>query len=180
MLRGCVLALGMVAAMGIAPANAADPPAEPDSAPRSARLGFKFDAAAHAAAVDSRSGADRLVEAPPPPGVVRLPRHVVIGERVPLEGDELLTPEGRVEVAKKRHLTPLYRVTFGPLSAVLTLLNNPLMGWHPNAPEAMAFYEQAAQQRRSQMEADLAGIAELADEAKRIKAAAKKPKPAAR
>jgi hypothetical protein len=140
-----------------------------------ARLGFRFDARAHAAA-EAVSGSDSLAAEPPPPGVVRLPRHVVIGERVPLGGDDLLTPAGKVEVAKRRHLSPLYRTTFGPLSAVLSLINNPLGGWNPNGPEAMALYEEAQRQRRSAQEADLAGIADLAEAAKKIEAGAKKPK----
>lgn len=134
---------------------------------KASRLGFRFDPQAHASAKDGKTEPTSPLDSEPlPPGVVRLPKHVVIGQRVPLEPDEMLTPEGRVEVAKKRHLSPLYRVTFGPLSAVLSFLNNPLGGFRPNTPEAMALYEQDQQLRRNARADELNELAELADRAK--------------
>jgi hypothetical protein len=150
--------------------------AEPARTVRGAdRLGFRFEAKAHDAAVAADSGSNSLAAEPPPAGVVRLPRHVVLGERVPFEGDDLLTPEGRIQVAKKRHLSPLYQMTFGPVAAVLSFLNDPLAGWHPNTPEAMALYQQAEQRRRSLREADLADLAALAEQAKKLEAAGRVP-----
>lgn len=146
---------------------------------RSTRLGFSFDQKAHDARVAAkereRKGAGFANE-PLDPDVVRLPNYDVREQPIELEDDETLTAKGRLEVAKKRHLTPMYQKTFGPLSAVLGLLNNPLGGWNPNGPEAMALYEDAAQKRRNARMSELQDLAELAELAKTTKANAIKGK----
>lgn len=142
----------------------------------SARLGFHFDQHAHDAAVAAQHsvGPPSFDTEPPPPGVVRLPKYVVRDRRIPLEEHDVLTPSGQVDVAEKRYLTPMYRKTLGPLSAVLSLLNNPLGGWNPNAPEAMALYEQDEQIRRNGEMGDLLDLERLAESVK----PAKQPPPA--
>ncbi|ACB76409.1 hypothetical protein [Opitutus terrae] len=130
---------------------------------RAARLGFRFDQQAHDAAVAAREKGGTLDLDPADPDVVRLPKYEVQERRIGLSENEMLTSEGRVALAKKRHLTPVYQKIFGPLAAVASLLNNPLGGWKPNAPEAMAIYEDnLALERRKEM-ADLAGLAAYAD-----------------
>lgn len=130
-----------------------------------AKLGYRYDPSRHAA--KAKPGDPRTeAEDPVPAGVIRLPRHVVTESRIQTDDDALLTPEGRVEVAKKRHLSPLYRVTLGPLAALASLLNNPLGGWNPNGPEAMALYEQERKRVRDARITELEGLARLAEEAR--------------
>lgn len=145
------------------------------------RLGFAFDQKAHDAAVAAEQNATAggtLDGEPLPPGVVRLPRYIVEDQRVPIDDpDKLLTPRGRVAVAKKRHLTPMYQKTFGPLSAVLALLNNPLAGWTPNTPEAMALFWDQKQKERNQRMSELQGLSGLSEQLKKasVEPAARKP-----
>jgi hypothetical protein len=113
---------------------------------------------------------------PPPPGVVRLPKYVVREKGVALTEYELLTPSGRVEVAEKRYLSPMYRKTIGPLAALVSLVNNPLGGWSPNAPEAMALYEQDEAIRRNHEIEGLMDLAQLAEAAKPAPPAPSSPK----
>jgi hypothetical protein len=85
-----------------------------------------------------------------------LPRMVISADRVHLNSEEILTDKGRLEVAQKRHLTPLYRATLGPLSVLAGYYMNPfslLGGWHPNEAEAMILYRQEEKlQRRDEMD----------------------------
>lgn len=128
------------------------------------RLGFSFDQQTHDAAVAAaaaRERADIGASDAPPPGVVRLPKYTLT-ERVLLEERRTLTAKGRLEVAEKRYLTPMYQKTLGPLTAVASFLNNPIMGgWAPNAPEAMALYEDGEQKRRNGEMKDLTDLAAL-------------------
>jgi hypothetical protein len=51
-----------------------------------------------------------------------------------------LTDGAKLEIAEKRYISPLYRVTFGPLSQVAAYYFNflsVLHGWHPNEAEAL-------------------------------------------
>lgn len=74
---------------------------------------------------------------------VLLPKVIVQEQRaLPLER-QVLTPKGRLEAAKKTHLSPLYQSTFGPLAQLATYyFNFPslLGGWRPNEAEAMTLY----------------------------------------
>lgn len=149
--------------------------AEPKSE-RAARLGFEYDPKIREAAAAAKSPGGTLELEPPDPDVIRLPKYEVTERRIPLREDELLTPEGRVALAKKRYLTPMYQKVFGPLAAVASLLNNPLGGWNPNGPEAMAIYEDDLNlQRRKEMQG-LVELATLAEQTKKEKAKASRGK----
>lgn len=143
------------------------------------QLGFKFDPAAHDAAVataKARTGSDDLAQEPLPPGVLRLPKYVVTDERVRLEEREMLTANGRVEFAKKKYLAPMYQKTIAQVEAVASLLANPLGGWAPNGPEAMAIYEDFEQKRRNGELKELTELAAFADESKKKSSAKKSSK----
>jgi len=117
--------------------------------PKLARLGFAFDQRAHEAAV-AAANADQESEKHGPGDVIRLPKYFVTEKRLPFTEREIQTPKGRLELAKKTYLSPVYQKTFGPLSNIYALFYNPLGGWHPNDPEAMALYQDADQMRRNQ------------------------------
>lgn len=174
--RACAVA-GLVSALAHAPAAAepadSTPPAQPPAAAQStrvARLGFAFAPPAGDAARTGAQPSAALDLEPADPDVVRLPKYEVKERPIVLSEDELLTPEGRVALAKERYLTPMYRKVFGPLAAVASLLNNPLGGWNPNGPEALAiYYDNLNYTRRKELE-DLAGIATLAEQVRKEKA----------
>ena len=112
------------------------------------RLGFAFDQHAHdvaVAAVLEKQNTGSLEQAD---DIIHLPKYIVSEKRVPFVARDILTPEGRVTLAEKRYISPVYRKTFGPLSAIAGLLMNPLGGWQPNGPEAMALYEDDERMRR--------------------------------
>jgi len=70
---------------------------------------------------------------------------IVWGARVKLSETDVLTDSGKLEIAEKRYISPLYRATFGPLSQVAGYYFNFLSilhGWHPNEVEAMTLYRQ--------------------------------------
>jgi hypothetical protein len=127
--------------------------ADEDQDKKFARLGFAFDQHAHDEAVAAAS-------ADPPAGengnagtssddVLQLPKYTVTGKRVPFKEREVLSPKGRLDLAKKTYLTPAYQKTFGLVEAVASLFMNPMGGWQPNNPEAMALYEDTEQMRRN-------------------------------
>jgi len=119
-----------------------------DSDKKVTRLGFAFDPKVHDAAISSAfvgvEGENRGSD-----DVIHLPKYFVTENRVPFTQRDILTPEGRVQVANKRYISPVYRKTLGPLAAVLGLFMNPLGGWQPNDPEAMVLYEDAERKRRN-------------------------------
>jgi hypothetical protein len=81
----------------------------------------------------------------PDPKVVKMAPLIVWGTRIPSSETEVLTERGRLELAEKRYISPLYRVTFGPLSQLAAYYLNFLTilgGWHPNEAEAMTLYRQ--------------------------------------
>ncbi len=127
--------------------------ADEDQDKKLARLGFAFDQHAHDVAVAAAN-------AVPPVGengstnassddVLLLPKYTVTGKRVPFKEREVLSPKGRLDLAKKTYLTPAYQKTFGLVEAVASLFINPMGGWQPNNPEAMALYEDTEQKRRN-------------------------------
>ena len=141
--------------------------AEAPAGSAASRLGIHFDQKAHDAAVAKKRALDGGIFAEPHDAdVIRLPKYVVKEERFPLEEYELLTPKGRVAVAEKRYLTPIYQKTVGPLMAIATFLNDPLGGWRPNAPEAIAIYEDFENVRRRERTKELTSLAALADSTK--------------
>jgi hypothetical protein len=82
---------------------------------------------------------------PPDPEVVKMAPVVVWGTRVKLSETDVLTDSGKLELAEKRYISPLYRVTFGPLSQLAGYYFNFLsifQGWHPNEAEAVTLYRQ--------------------------------------
>jgi hypothetical protein len=142
--------------------------AEAPAGSAASRLGIHFDQKAHDAAVAAKKGAmdGGIFAEPHDADVIRLPKYVVKEERFPLEEYELLTLKGRVAVAEKRYLTPIYQKTVGPLTAIATFLNDPLGGWRPNAPEAIAIYEDFENVRRRERTKELTSLAALADSTK--------------
>jgi hypothetical protein len=129
-----------------APAAPSDAPAEGGATSISsqsvARLGIKYNSTTPAAKA-------AVVAVPPPEPIFSetffLPPFIVTDTRLKLKERDVLTDEGRLAVAEKKYITPLYRVTFGPLSQLATYYYNPLSvfnGWHPNEAEAMTLYRE--------------------------------------
>ena len=86
---------------------------------------------------------------------------IVWGDRVKLTATDVLTDGAKLEIAEKRYISPLYRVTFGPLSQIAAYYFNflsVLHGWHPNEAEALTLYRQ---DERLKMLGELDSLAEL-------------------
>ncbi|HWA85370.1 MAG TPA: hypothetical protein VG710_04045 [Opitutus sp.] len=97
-----------------------------------------------------------------------LPRLTVEQRRIELDEHDVLTTKGRLEFAKARELSPLYRKTFGPLALVAAAYFNPLVlltGAQPNDAEAMVLYEQDERLRRLRAEDELIEIYRKTDPA---------------
>ena len=145
------LAVGLLACVGLGMLHAAE-----ETEQKTVRLGFVFDQQAHDAAIARRQAEQEKHDASAQADdVIHLPKYYIIEERSPFTTREILTPEGRVAIANKRHISPVYRRTLGPLSAIASLLANPLGGWRPNDPEAMALYEDDERLRRAKETKDL-------------------------
>ena len=108
------------------------------------RLGIKFSPA-------TKDGEGEVVASPLPPGAVvapgtvQLPPFVVRETKVKLTEKDVLTDKAKLELAKKRYLSPLYRTTLGPLSQLGAYYINWLSifgGWHPNEVEAAVLNRQ--------------------------------------
>lgn len=143
-------------------ATGATPPAPSDalaadqsnSSPISAstRLGIKFsppNSDSPSATTAPQAAVPRLTD-PSLPLTILKP-YLVTTPRIKLTEKEVLTDKARLELAKKTQLTPLYRLTFGPLSQLGTYYFNWLSilgGWHPNDLEAMILYRQEEDLRR--------------------------------
>lgn len=100
--------------------------------------------------------------------VVRLPRFDVRERPIPLRDHEVLTPKGRLAVAKATTLSPAYRYTFGPLSWAAMLYFNPLAllaGAKPNDAEALVLHEQNEAIRRDREIRTLEDLGALAERA---------------
>jgi hypothetical protein len=136
---------------------------------RVARLRFTFDPQARETAV--AAGKAALADEPPAgeftaDDVLHLRKMIVTGSRPQLIERDLLTPKGRLDLAKKVYLTPVYEKTFGPLSQLAAYYTDFLAifgGWHPNDGEAMALYEDDAQKRRNTEMADLMNLVRLGE-----------------
>lgn len=122
------------------------------------RLGFKFDPQAHEAAVDGTGkvtagkSLEDLEAASPSGDILHLSKVIVTGKRIPFNARDVLTPAGRLDLAKKTYLTPAYEKTFGPLGTLASYYFNFMAifgGWHPNDADALALYADADQKRRN-------------------------------
>lgn len=151
-------------------------PSAPEVKNSAVRLGFRFDQRAHDAAARTERGASIFLD-PPDADVLRLPNYQVTEDRVDLREHRVLTPRGRVELAKKRYLAPAYQKTLGQVMALPTFLNNPLGGWSPNAPEAMAIYHDFETLRRKKEMVELTELARFAEEGKTPRAQKARGKP---
>jgi hypothetical protein len=171
-IRGCVRHGGLWLVVGSIVSSGQEPiPVEKPRDDSASRLGFRFDRQAREAALaKAKAESDALFAEAPDSDVVRLPKYLVTEDPVLLEEHEVLTPKGKIAVAEKRYLAPMYKKTVGPLMAIASFLNNPLGGWSPNAPEAMAIYEDFEAKRRRNRISELTELAELADRAKIPKA----------
>ena len=93
--------------------------------------------------------------------VLHLQKMVVAARRQQLIERDLLTPSGKLDLARQLYLTPVYQKTLGPLSQVAAYYFDFLAifgGWHPNDAEAMALYEDDAQKRRNTEMAELISL----------------------
>ena len=122
------------------------------------RLGFRFDPQAREAAVDTTGkvpagkSSEDLEATSPADDTLHLSKVVVTGKRIPFNARDGLTPAGRLDFAKKTHLTPAYEKTFGPLGTLASYYFNFMAifsGWHPNDADALALYADADQKRRN-------------------------------
>ena len=90
------------------------------------------------------------------PETVVLPKFVVRDRRQKFTEDQILTDKAKLARAEKSYLSPLYRVSFGPLSQLASYYfdwTSILNGWHPNEIEAMALYrENELQKRKAEMD----------------------------
>jgi len=105
------------------------------------KLGYHYDPAIRAS---EGAPATVLVTSVEPPEVV-MDRLVVTAKKLNLEPHEMLTQRGRMVEAKRKHLSPVYQKTFGPLAQLAGYYFNWLSilgGWHPNDTEAYLFAEQ--------------------------------------
>jgi len=158
------LAFALMGIVWIGSAGAAE-----DTDKKVTKLGFAFDQQAHDVVVAATSAApftENHEAEVPVDDLLQLPKYVVTGKSVPLQEREVLSPTGKLDLARKTYLTPAYQKTIGLLAAVASLLNNPLGGWQPNDPEAMALYEDTEQLHRKTEMKELADLAALSNPGK--------------
>lgn len=156
--------IGLIWAGAIGPIRAGEPAED-----KVAQLRFTFDphaqetavAAGKAAFTDEQPTGEFTAD-----DVLHLRKMIVTERRQQLIERDLLTPKGRLDLAKKRYLAPAYQKTLGPLSQVAAYYFNFLAilgGWHPNDGEAMALYEDDAQKRRNTEMTDLISLARFGE-----------------
>ncbi|MGA2693945.1 MAG: hypothetical protein ABSF76_16400 [Opitutaceae bacterium] len=138
-------------------------PARNGSQSAAERLGFSYTPLKNAseASVPFKSSLDAIL----------MPKFMVNESRESLTEKNVLTYEGTLKIAKDRYISPLYRVTFGPLAQIAAYINDPLSilkGWHPSDSEAMALYRQDERLERLSELDSLIGL-ELVDSAKDTK-----------
>lgn len=102
-----------------------------------------------------------LVEAPrllrpstPGPDTFMMPAMVVKDYSLRMDDYSLLTQRGRIALAKKEYLSPVYQKVFGPLAWASALYFNPMMlinGTQPNDSEAMLLLKQDLRLRRMRL-----------------------------
>jgi hypothetical protein len=167
----CADAIKSGATVAPAPVSIDPPGGAPSKVPplsASGRLGLSFSP-------PPKTGENPTVLSPSPPaifpdpvspGTVILSPFLVTTPRVKLTERDILTAKGRLALAQKQQLTPLYRVTFGPLSQLAAYYfdwTSILGGWHPNQVEAMVLYRQE-EALRKQREMDYLIRLETLDE----------------
>lgn len=116
------------------------------------RLGVHFDPLAAVTAASQTTA--------PAPGTLQMPKFIVRARLLPTRED-VMTDSEVLRLARKTYISPLYQVTFGPLSQLAAYLENPLAifgGWHPSDAEANAL---ARQQRRLDRLNELDSLMEL-------------------
>ncbi len=122
------------------------------------RLGLQFDPLA---AVPAKTDVPA-----PPPGTLRMPSFIVRDKKDQLTDHDVLTEKGQLELDRRRYISPLYQVTFGPLSQLAAYLQNPLSlfgGWHPSDAEATALARQDRRLERLSTLDDLISLESLGD-----------------
>ncbi len=159
-LRRSGLMIGLIWAGAIGTIRAGEPAED-----KIARLHVSFDSHAR----ETAGAADKVALADEQPNgeftaddVLHLRKMIVTERRQQLIERDLLTPKGRLDLAKKRYLTPAYQKTLGPLAQVAAYYFDFLAifgGWHPNDAEAMLLYEDDAQKRRNTEMAELLSLA---------------------
>ncbi len=101
-----------------------------------------------------------------PPGTIMLPKFEIKDSRLKLTAQDLVSPAEKLTEAKDKYISPVYAVTFGPLSQLagyyMNFLNL-LGGWHPNDTEATVLYVQDARLRKMREFDDLIDLVRLAD-----------------
>ena len=148
-----VLALSAMGASLPGPDDAPTKDPQKDSAASvTTHLGIKFSSSAQDTKETPASPArpDPLLPDSSLPLTILKP-YVITTPRVKLTERDVLTDQAKLALAKKTQLTPLYQVTFGPLSQLgayyfdwLSILG----GWHPNDLEALVLYRQEEDVRR--------------------------------
>jgi hypothetical protein len=149
------LVFGSIVFSSFASAESVDPiqPAQEQagrlSSSRLEYLGFKF-AELRPQPTDLAVSERSLAEGEFLGKTVTMPKFVVTARQVLPRESELLTDYGRMQVAKQRFTSPLYRATFGPLAQLATYYFNFLTilnGWHPSEAEAMTLYRESERVR---------------------------------
>lgn len=115
---------------------------------------------------DKAVGPEAPAETPLIPGTVTLPKFDVKESRLKLTEEDTVSPAEKMTEAEKAYISPLYAVTFGPLSQLAGYYLNWLAifgGWHPNSAEATVLYVQDARLREMREFDDLADLDRLAD-----------------
>ncbi len=125
------------------PAGASRPPAPDARLKLSAKLAGQISSSLPAWKPPMAKPAGK----PPPfdPEVVQMKPFYVRENRVRLTETDVLTDTAQLKMAEAKYLSPLYRVTFGPLSQIAAYYFNFLTilhGWHPNEAEAVTLYRQ--------------------------------------
>jgi len=143
----------MLALWGTALMGSDDPPSAAE------RLGFKFNPVKEPAPPATAS-------APAPDGTVVMPKFLVRESRAKPTEEDLMTPAEKLSQAKKENISPLYAVTFGPLSQLAGYYFNwlgILGGWHPNDAEALVLHQQNVRLRKMSEFDDMVEMVRLAD-----------------
>ncbi len=145
-----MLTVGLRAGTGTG--RLAAPAAGAKDALATAHLGFHFEAQPKTTAAEAGSASRGAAPGPSTRGpVFVMPKMVVSTRREKLSPSDMLTSQGKTELAENTCLSPLYRAVGGPLIQVATYyfdFTSILGGWHPNEVEARTLYEEDQRMRR--------------------------------
>lgn len=149
-LLGFVLAVGVHARTGAG--QGANPTTGAKRASAAARLGFHFEAQPTTTSAKTGPASQGVPHGLSTDGsVFVMPKMVVSTRREKLSPRDMLTSQGKTELAENTCLSPLYRAVGGPLVQLATYyfdFTSILGGWHPNATEARTIYEENERLRR--------------------------------